>query len=269
MDICIFKNKSLPWVELRYTKVITDCIKLHTHGKQTIVGIETGALEIFYKSHQPLLTPKSIALINPNQPHYGKIMESNSTHGYVLYIDIAWWNNLYHIIFNYASRPTNKNIIENTNIYKLFIGLCKTLLSTTSSIHEKESLTVAFILNLFTFAYQNSEYVTIIKSKSIASKIKIFLDKNQHHDISIDQISKFIGLSKFYVLNIFKKEYGITPHSYLLNLKVHRAKDLIDSGVSIIDAALDAGFYDQSHFSRVFKEIFTITPKQYQKNRIL
>lgn len=269
MNIGIFKNSLLPWAELRYTKEITNCIKPHTHKMLTIVGIEKGALETFPKSEKQLLLPNRLAIINPDQAHYGKIMDKGSSDAYVLYLDIKWCENLYNFLFaSLTIDYIHKNIIEDSTLYANFIQLSQKLLSTTTPLEDKEYGLIEFTSQLFQLVYPDKQTLPTSKVKPIADKIKGFLEQNITNNITIDDISNFIGLSPFYLLNIFKQEYGIPPHAYLLNLKVHKAKELLDRNTSLIDAALEAGFYDQSHFSHAFKKIFSISPKQYQQNRL-
>jgi len=66
---------------------------------------------------------------------------------------------------------------------------------------------------------------------------------------------------------VFKKEYGLSPHAYILNLKVNMAKDLLEdrnNNKNLSEIALESGFYDQSHLNRNFKKSFAITPKNYR-----
>ena len=83
-------------------------------------------------------------------------------------------------------------------------------------------------------------------------------------DITLDDISRAAGLSRYHFLRTFNSSMGITPHAYLLQRRLHLARESIRGGAEIIDAALDCRFADQSHFSRRFKAAFGITPKQYK-----
>jgi len=68
---------------------------------------------------------------------------------------------------------------------------------------------------------------------------------------------------------IFKKEFGLPIHSYILNKKVHLARKLISQNIPISQVAQTAGFFDQSHLNKSFKRVFQLTPKEYQKNIFL
>lgn len=56
---------------------------------------------------------------------------------------------------------------------------------------------------------------------------------------------------------------GVTPHQYILQRRIEKAKYLLQQGkLSIAEVAATVGFCDQSHFTRYFKRIVGVTPKQ-------
>ena len=90
-----------------------------------------------------------------------------------------------------------------------------------------------------------------------------FLGKNYMKNITLDELSELTGLSKYYLLRSFTKQKGISPYRYLETIRIDRAKKLLEQGVLPIEAALQTGFADQSHFSNFFKKFIGLTPKQY------
>ena len=90
-----------------------------------------------------------------------------------------------------------------------------------------------------------------------------YLEKNYMKNITLDELSGLTGLSKYYLLRSFTKQKGISPYGYLETIRIDRAKKLLEQGVLPIEAALQTGFTDQSHFSNFFKKFIGLTPKQY------
>ena len=82
----------------------------------------------------------------------------------------------------------------------------------------------------------------------------------------MEDLAKKFNLSVVHLIRVFKKEFGLPIHSYILNKKVHKAKELLSSNIPISQIAQNSGFFDQSHLNRSFKRIFQITPKEYQKH---
>lgn len=84
------------------------------------------------------------------------------------------------------------------------------------------------------------------------------------HFLSLEQLSAQSGISRYAIIRLFKRNFGLTPHAFQLNLRINQARDRLKSGSSVVDIAYDLGFSDQSHFHRVFKSLTGVTPKQYQ-----
>ncbi len=70
---------------------------------------------------------------------------------------------------------------------------------------------------------------------------------------------------KSYLLRAFTRQVGVSPYRYLQTIRLGRARKFLEQGMVPVDAAVSAGFSDQSHFTNFFKEFTGLTPKQYQK----
>ena len=90
-----------------------------------------------------------------------------------------------------------------------------------------------------------------------------FLGNHYMENITLDDLCKLTGLSKYYLLRSFAKQEGISPYSYLETIRIDTAKKMLGQGFLPIDVALQTGFVDQSHFSNFFKRFIGLTPKQY------
>ncbi|MGL5908763.1 MAG: helix-turn-helix transcriptional regulator, partial [Phycicoccus sp.] len=66
------------------------------------------------------------------------------------------------------------------------------------------------------------------------------------------------------VLRAFRRHTGTTPHRYLTGLRVQRAKDLLIGDQPIAQVAVSAGFSDQAHLTRVFKQHVHVTPRRFR-----
>ena len=88
----------------------------------------------------------------------------------------------------------------------------------------------------------------------------------QHYTqrIYLDQICRCAGLSKSTLLRAFARSKGVTPYSYLENIRIGKAKKLLEQGVPPVEAALQTGFSDQSHFSNYFNRFIGLAPGIYR-----
>ncbi len=147
-------------------------------------------------------------------------------------------------------------------------------------IKERESsepgsdfLNHLLVLELFVLLSRalKMEWENSIKSKSpkLRELINIsinYIHNNFEREISLGDIAKFVFLSSSYFARAFKEETGLSPISYLLKIRIERAKELLsDTELKISDIALSVGFSNQQRFNEMFKKYAGQTPLQYRK----
>ncbi len=84
----------------------------------------------------------------------------------------------------------------------------------------------------------------------------------------IEEMAEDVKISPYHMIRKFKKAFGLTPHQFQIQCKVRKAQQLLETGKSISEVALQAGFCDQSHLDRCFQKIVGMTPVQYQASVI-
>jgi len=97
------------------------------------------------------------------------------------------------------------------------------------------------------------------------ARVRQIIEERFDRPICLDELSREVELSKFHLLRLFRLEIGTTPHAYQLHLRVSRARELLDAGVSAAEVALSCGFADQPHFTRSFKRIVGLTPAAFRR----
>ncbi|WP_188860430.1 AraC family transcriptional regulator [Marinobacterium nitratireducens] len=99
-------------------------------------------------------------------------------------------------------------------------------------------------------------------------RVREYLDAYSHENPSLADLAALCGLSPHYLNRLFQRDVGLPPHAYLVQRRLIQARRLLRAGLAPADAALTAGFSDQSHLNRHFKRALGITPGQY-RNGIL
>jgi AraC-like DNA-binding protein len=93
------------------------------------------------------------------------------------------------------------------------------------------------------------------------------IDADPAARLTLTDLAKDAGLSRYQLLRAFARELGLTPHAYILQQRVALARRLLRAGCELAEAAVVAGFYDQSHLHRCFVRQFGVTPRQYAAAR--
>ncbi len=97
-----------------------------------------------------------------------------------------------------------------------------------------------------------------------------FIEQNFQNDISIEKIAEVCGLNRSYFGRIFKETIGKSPQEFLMNYRMVKAAELLKlTSLSVGDIGNAVGYPNQLHFSRAFKHIYGISPREWRnKNRI-
>jgi AraC-like DNA-binding protein len=95
-----------------------------------------------------------------------------------------------------------------------------------------------------------------------------FLDAATETAVSSTHLEAITGLDRFALARQFRHLYGTSPYRYLVMRRLERAKTLIRQGNSLVEVAAAAGFADQSHLTRQFKQAFGLAPGQWRALQI-
>jgi len=94
-----------------------------------------------------------------------------------------------------------------------------------------------------------------------------FIHANYARDLTLIEIAQAAHLSPYHLARLFKQSLGVSPHQYLIQLRVNSARWLLSAGSgerSLAQVATAVGFSDQSHLTRHFKRLTGVTPRQFR-----
>ena len=116
-----------------------------------------------------------------------------------------------------------------------------------------------------------NEFVELVYSSQDARKVTQirpainYIDANYDKPISLADIARISHLSVSRLAHIFKEQMGITIIDYLTSVRIERAKQLLlATGQSCTEICFQVGYNNQSYFSRTFKELVGMTPRQFR-----
>lgn len=155
--------------------------------------------------------------------------------------------------------------VEGRAELEMILGLNFEYIKELGKLESIEELCVWIVkvLDRFTeFVYENKNS----KNVNIIRGAKKFIRTNYKKKIRLEDISKVVCLSPYYLSHIFKKEAGFTLFQYLTNVRVEEAKRLLETTQwNTTRISFEVGCTDQSYFCKVFKKIEGISPYKYRK----
>ena len=103
------------------------------------------------------------------------------------------------------------------------------------------------------------------QADSVVDRAKAYIEEHYGQDISLDEVSRSVDISPFYFSKLFKEGTGCTFIEYLTNLRISKARDLIEhSELSMKEIGQSVGYADANYFSRIFKKNVGVTPTDYK-----
>lgn len=95
-----------------------------------------------------------------------------------------------------------------------------------------------------------------------------YINEHLNRDLKLIDLAAIAQISPYHFLRLFKHSMDVTPHQFILQQRIEKAKYLLQYGeLSIAEIAIRVGFSDQSHLTRYFKRFVGLTPKQLQKSQ--
>lgn len=235
----------------------------HWHDELSIGVIEKGAEGLNYRGDSLIIPEQQIVAINPAEVHTGFAGCDSGWTYRMFYFDTQQIASVLDkdpaTFLPFISQP----VIDDTELYQRLLLLHASFDEPAMDLAQ-DSLLVLALDVLFQRHGSNHSEPKIQKGDTIKTqKVFEFLSDNWQGNPSLDQLIGLTGLSKYQVIRHFSAQYGITPHQFLLGKKIIQARHLLSQGWSCADAALECGFFDQSHMNRNFKKAYGLTPKQY------
>lgn len=108
------------------------------------------------------------------------------------------------------------------------------------------------------------------RENTLGKRIAEFIEENYGENLSLEMLSEKFHFSKNHIINIFRKEYGVTPFEYVKNVRIRKAEWLLEVTPETAESiALACGFRDYSYFYKVFCRKNRLSPKEWRKRKRL
>lgn len=225
--------------------------------------VESGVEGVRYRGETVYAPAGNLMMVNPGEVHTG--FSASGTWTYRgLYPTVAAIQELAREIGHHNQLPFFLGAtVTDSSAAAQFLSMHKTLEGGASSL-ERESLLTESLVQIFLRHADHRPPDSVYRREHRAVKmVKELLADQVADNVNLRQLAHAAGLSRFHLIRVFKREMGLSPHQYQSVLRVQRARRLLLDGRSIVDAAMESGFCDQSHLLRHFKLVFGVTPGSY------
>lgn len=242
---------------------ITQPFPNHFHEYYVIGFIENGQRVLSCQNQEYTLKKGNILLLNPGDNH-ACVQSDDGT------LDYRGFNISKEVMLDLAKEVTGRRelpVFSKSVIFDedatCYLSLLHELVMKGSCEFGKEE-NLLLLISLLIQRYGQPSHRCIPECREEVEKACDFMEEHFADRIYLEQICRYTGLSKSTLLRTFTKSKGVTPYSYLENIRIGKAKKLLEQGVPPIEAAMQTGFSDQSHFTNYFNRFIGLSPGFYR-----
>jgi len=256
----VYKDEELN-IEAYIYQGIIDKIPNHFHDYYEIGYIDAGNREVICQHEKHVANKGSMVLFNPSDNHSCIQIDETALDYKGIHVQEKILVDTLQDLFEKDYPPYFSPYVINDETAVSYIAELHTLIVNNESLFRREEL-LCFLIDLLINKYSQPQLLESKKSsENSIDKICSYLNENYSKKISLDDLCKIFGYSKYYLLRLFTKQKGISPYNYLESIRINNAKQMLEKGISIVDVTYKAGFSHQSHFSNSFKKYMGMTPK--------
>ena len=115
-------------------------------------------------------------------------------------------------------------------------------------------------------SWHPAERSDAILKKQNLDPIRDYLDTHYTEKVSLDALADQFFISKFYLTRVFKEQFGVSINTYVLNLRITKAKQMLRfTDKKLEDIGYQCGLGAPHYFSRIFKQVEGITPSEFRE----
>lgn len=220
------------------------------------------------------LAEGDLMIINPGIMHQALIIEGNETPNTDFFVSVSDFQ-LEGLEENTLPLPENSPVLHTTGeLRQRMFRICSSMDAENEARRQGQYYMMKSYATQILLLVIREQYEAVERMKGrtfesgnkkyVVEQIISYFEDHYHEKISLEQIAVNMYLSPFYISKIFKSETGDTPIRYLINIRLQRAKELLeqDEVSSIQEVAARVGYDDAYHFSKLFKKRYGISPSK-------
>jgi AraC-like DNA-binding protein len=237
----------------------------HVHDELVIAVTEEGAGKCITRLGSDVCGPGSVWIFEPGAYHCGEVWAAKRWNYRGIYVDATGVDALASVFGGDAggSIAVRPGLYADRQLAQLLLRAHESLDDRASVLERQARWWAAIGVLLGRYGQPRARFEELSRERSKMDQVREYLAAHFVRNITVEELSQVCGLSRFHLMRAFAREYGMPPHAYANQLRLAQARKLIAAGHGLSDAAVAAGFYDQSHLTRVFKRAYGITPGTY------
>ncbi|VTP16025.1 transcriptional activator FtrA [Phytobacter ursingii] len=266
------------WLELRqHADTGIETIRAHFEGHaydphwhdSYLVGITlSGTQEFHCRRERHRSTPGDAFLLEPGEIHDGDAPVAGGFTYLTFYLDEVWLSSTLRGL--YESVPCSYSLHFSRTMARE-PQLASAIARTFHALHSEEmrivqQSTMDDLLGQLTRHSQwRKRLPSHLQSAAVAHRARDYLHAHMGDNIGLSDLARETGTDRFTLTRCFKREFHLSPHAWLIQLRLANARSMLARGEQPASVAAALGFADQSHLGRWFQRAYRLSPAHYRK----
>jgi AraC-like DNA-binding protein len=258
-------DRHLSGLSLMHADFTTHEYPQHTHDALVIAITEQGGSVVKSRGQLQDATPSTLFVFNPEEPHGGWMGRSERWRYRSLYLTRPALDRVAEGLGLAEVPYFTHNTFADPDLIRAFLAMHCVLEQGRDLFEERELLIDGFGK---LFARHGGEPVRIDagrRDRVLFERVRERMRAEYARDLCLDELARDVGLTTFQLIGLFKRCSGLTPHTYLTQVRLGMACRRLRRQEAPADVAGNVGFYDQSALNRHFKRCYGITPMQFAR----
>jgi AraC-like DNA-binding protein len=235
----------------------------HSHDAFVVAVTEAGGSEFKSRGQTHEARRQRLLVFNPVEPHSGRLARSARWRYRSLYLGAEAVAEMKAALGIAFTPYFTSNVFADADLIESFHALHCLLDAGADPLRAREGLVASFG-ELFRRHGSHRERIPAApRDRAILDALTAEMSERHTENLTLEDLGAPFGLTPFQLIGLFKRGTGLTPHTYLTQLRLRAAIRQLRAGEPISAAAVTAGFYDQSALNYHFKRAYGITPLQY------
>lgn len=250
-------------VEAYRLEGVTQAFPTHFHECYVVGLLEAGSRHLVCRGSDHWLQVGDLVLFNPSESHACSPVEEVSLDYRGLNLPVPVMRVLAREITGGEQLPAFTDCVARDEELAGYLRPLHQMIMEGSREFEKEELLLLLAEKLLKKYSRPFDQLSLECSGEVEAACAL-MEQRFGQSLSLEELCRHCGLSRSTLLRAFVRQKGITPYRYLETLRVNQARRLLEQGLSPADAALSAGFADQSHFTNFFTRFTGLSPGAYR-----
>ena len=235
----------------------------HSHEAFVVAVTETGGSIIKSRGQIEEAHTSTLFIFNPTEPHAGWMGRSQRWRYRSFYLTQSAIRHLEHTLGIERVPYFLQNRFQDLDLIEAFLTLHRGLEAGGDRLLEGELFAGNFGRLFRRHGSGGDRIETGSRDDGRLRRVIDIMRARHAESLGLEELAAEIGLTAFQLIGLFKRTVGLTPHSYLTQIRLNAACRRLRLGEPIVDVALSCGFYDQSALTKHFKRYYGITPRQF------